>query len=612
MSDSIFATNGNGTIIGFEDTSYAGALVIPEYVGEERIIKIDNAVFINCHGLTSVTIPDSVTSIGITAFRGCTGLISVTIPDSVTSIGRDAFAFCLGLTTVYVQDPNNLSTAVSSYDWTTTGSDSVTFLQDPAYMDYLIKGKTLTNLGDKIRVLSGNEDAMTPAVMADELDAVAEKMDGALFVESEEVTVQMPSSKSWYSVAYGNGRFVAIAADTDVAAYSDDGITWAPTTLPASRNWKSVAYGNGRFVAIAASTNAAAYSDDGITWTEMTLSSYVYWQSVVYGNDKFVAVASDTNEASYSVDGITWTFANMTASTKWYSVAYGNGKFVAVARNSPYYFAYSDDGITWTNSNMPASVSWRSVAYGNGRFVAIAASTNVAAYSDDGIIWSTTNMPVSNTWDLVTYGNGMFVATGMSKNVAYSNDGIVWTESTMPTSNSWRPVVYGNDKFVALASSSDVAAISTDGINWSNTTTTTTLNKCDGTDVTEQTIDTLVGDEIDTQADLIAQITSALDGKAVDGGSAKSTVTINIEKADEDVDYPKATYFDTDGNIQTVSTTCVIEAIGGIIWSVDHTGLARPSGDYVEFESYDEISSSLTSIFLFKSDGDTLLLDTDS
>ena len=41
----------------------------------------------SCTSLTSVTIPNSVTSIGDEAFDGCTSLTSVTIPNSVTSIG---------------------------------------------------------------------------------------------------------------------------------------------------------------------------------------------------------------------------------------------------------------------------------------------------------------------------------------------------------------------------------------------------------------------------------------------------------------------------------------------------------------------------------------------
>ncbi|MBR3503596.1 MAG: leucine-rich repeat protein, partial [Clostridia bacterium] len=70
----------------------------------DGVTSIGNNAFQGCTGLTSVTIPDGVTSIGNYAFQGCTGLTSVTIPDSVTSIGGGAFSGCTGLTSITIPD----------------------------------------------------------------------------------------------------------------------------------------------------------------------------------------------------------------------------------------------------------------------------------------------------------------------------------------------------------------------------------------------------------------------------------------------------------------------------------------------------------------------------
>ena len=61
---------------------------------------IDSYAFIDCSGLTSITIPNSVTSIRNSAFSGCSGLTSITIPKSVTEIQHDVFYDCKRLTSI--------------------------------------------------------------------------------------------------------------------------------------------------------------------------------------------------------------------------------------------------------------------------------------------------------------------------------------------------------------------------------------------------------------------------------------------------------------------------------------------------------------------------------
>ena len=64
------------------------------------VTSIGSATFEACSSLTSVTIPNSVTSIESYAFYACSSLTSVTIPNSLTAIGNYTFYACSGLTSV--------------------------------------------------------------------------------------------------------------------------------------------------------------------------------------------------------------------------------------------------------------------------------------------------------------------------------------------------------------------------------------------------------------------------------------------------------------------------------------------------------------------------------
>ena len=90
------------------------------------VTSIGRSAFHNCTSLTSIVIPNSVTSIGSYAFSGCSGLTSVTIPNSVTSIGSHAFAYCTGLTSVDV--PNSVT---SIGEWAFSGCTSMSSIVIP-------------------------------------------------------------------------------------------------------------------------------------------------------------------------------------------------------------------------------------------------------------------------------------------------------------------------------------------------------------------------------------------------------------------------------------------------------------------------------------------------
>ncbi|MBQ3017011.1 MAG: leucine-rich repeat domain-containing protein [Clostridia bacterium] len=87
----IFSEAFNGTSIT--------SVVIPD-----SVTSVGDDAFYKCYSLTSVVIPDSVTSIGDYAFFNCYSLTSVVIPDSVTSIGSSAFSNCYRLINVVIGD----------------------------------------------------------------------------------------------------------------------------------------------------------------------------------------------------------------------------------------------------------------------------------------------------------------------------------------------------------------------------------------------------------------------------------------------------------------------------------------------------------------------------
>ena len=101
------------------------------------VTSIKNSAFNSCYSLSSIEIPNSVTSIGSNAFFECFGLTSVVIPNSVTTIGDRIFQYCQNLTSVVISnkvstipsDAFNFCTKLSSV----TIPNSVTFIGNSSF-----------------------------------------------------------------------------------------------------------------------------------------------------------------------------------------------------------------------------------------------------------------------------------------------------------------------------------------------------------------------------------------------------------------------------------------------------------------------------------------------
>ena len=157
----------------FGETSYDGGVATPHYSHGSYTYYIPSSLksvtvtggnilygaFYNCTGLTSVTIPNSVKSIGRGAFDGCSGLTSITIPNSVKSIGRGAFYNCKGLTSITI--PNSVKsigssafsgcTGLTTVNWNATACTSAGSSGSPIFKD--CSNLATVNIGDNVKII---------------------------------------------------------------------------------------------------------------------------------------------------------------------------------------------------------------------------------------------------------------------------------------------------------------------------------------------------------------------------------------------------------------------------------------------------------------------------
>ena len=228
-------------------------VIIPEYItyNEDtyRVIGIGDGAFNNCTSLTSITIPNSVSIIGIYAFSGCSNLTDITIPESVISIGNSAFYCCSSLTSITI--PNRV-TSIEIFTFmgctsltSVTIPESVTRIRDNAF--YLCTSLTSVTIPNRVTSIEGFAFYLCSSLTSVTIPESVTSIDKYAFYGCSSLTsIILPSSVTNIGInafqACSGLLSITCLADTPPTAYTStfDSVDKSLCTLYVKKNTASL------------------------------------------------------------------------------------------------------------------------------------------------------------------------------------------------------------------------------------------------------------------------------------------------------------------------------------------------------------------------------------
>ncbi len=220
-------------------TAYVGTdteLVIPEEYKGTPVKAIGKSAFSGSN-LTSITIPQNVTTIHNSAFYGCTSLKSIVIPQNVTSIGAYAFSKCTALTSIDVDKGNSVyhsvgdcliqsatkTLIVGCKNSVIPADGSVTAIGDDAFADCI----DLTSMTVPEKVTSIGEYAFSNCSQLTSilLSADVATVGASAFMNCNKL------NKIYYSGT--NGEWEAVSIDSGNTFFTDATVYYYSETQPA-------------------------------------------------------------------------------------------------------------------------------------------------------------------------------------------------------------------------------------------------------------------------------------------------------------------------------------------------------------------------------------------
>ncbi|WP_193726676.1 S-layer homology domain-containing protein [Paenibacillus guangzhouensis] len=299
------------------------------------------------------------------------------------------------------------------------------------------------------------------------------------------------------SVAFGNGRFVAVGRNRSIST-SDDGVKW--TVVPrdvSAPTFKTVVFANGKFAGIDGTTTKVYISTDGSDWSAQEVG--IVPAKIKVANDRFFIWQSSyvpgSNPPVYDVklyasqNGVAWSDTKIkhTGSSPIpgmqdiTDITYNGSKYIVSALTATFYS--SSDLQNWSTNTLTDIVlnqydsmwpNMNNVIYLKDRFFTYTGATMDGKpklfTSTDGGSWST-----NSSWNNAPFSGGAalnnkYILLGTGK-LYVSNDAAPldfnqWTTIDLTPAVSFDSIAYGNTKYVA--SSSSGIFVSSDLVKWSN------------------------------------------------------------------------------------------------------------------------------------------------
>lgn len=137
IPDTVISDGQPYTVTAIDHAAFSNSAVTSVTI-PDSVTSIHDVSFFNCSQLTNISIPNSVTYIGYFAFNSCTSLKSITLPSSLSTISRALFSGCSQLTTIHI--PVSV-TSIGSYAFDGCPSSmTVTYSGSKTQWDDITKG----------------------------------------------------------------------------------------------------------------------------------------------------------------------------------------------------------------------------------------------------------------------------------------------------------------------------------------------------------------------------------------------------------------------------------------------------------------------------------------